>query len=284
MTQTIRTRQGVPQQTTGPIPRATVVEQISEEKAADIPVATPLVPEGMGQQIPPLRTQPRGRKRNAPNTACARCKQSKTQCVRPNGRQQACKRCQKNGRSRNDCWNATQEQAMAYAARKRAAKRNRTNDPSTRCLRRNENGIQCIRFEAPHPGACTFLSSSNQGGPGSAASSGTVPPSGPPGAASSGAASATRGSERRRASNPVQDLDKAMANAEEYINIGSRGDNLELKIKRLNSHKKKVNNARKEFFYHRINDKERLTRAQGLIKKLKELRQILQKKAKLSKK
>jgi hypothetical protein len=75
-----------------------------------------------------------------------------------------------------------------------------------------------------------------------------------------------------------------MANAEEYINIGSRGDNLELKIKRLNFHKNKVNNARKEFFYHRITDKERLTRAQGLMKELKELRQILQKKAKLSKK
>ena len=106
------------------------------------------------------------RNRNAPNTSCARCKQSKTRCVRPNGRIQACERCHRNGRSCRDCWGETREQARQYAERKRAAKRARFDDPSTRCPKRDENGIQCTRFLAPHQGVCTFASSSYQGGMG----------------------------------------------------------------------------------------------------------------------
>lgn len=124
--------------------------------------ASMLSPLATGTPPPTTHAQTQGRKRrNSPNTNCARCRVSHTGCVRLNDRQQACKRCANQGRSCHDCWGETFEQAVRYAARKKA----RVGE--TRCPKRDENNMQCIRDGAPHPGACSFHSPSNQGGPGS---------------------------------------------------------------------------------------------------------------------
>ena len=157
---TVRTGQRVQQPGTEPIPVAQAARPAPEapvartiQTAQRVEMKQPVQmgqPVGMGQPIPPLYTQRRGRKRNAPNTSCARCKLSKTKCVRSNGRRRACVRCANQGRRRDECWNETIAEAQRYLARKKA----RVGE--TRCPKRNEHNMQCTRDGAPHSGACTF--------------------------------------------------------------------------------------------------------------------------------